>query len=79
MGRDGYVGRKEKWYKEEIAKELARQETNDQDPNPTLTEESISSIVSRLNDRAVSWVKGHTPSSGTPPPQTQKVIGNLVS
>lgn len=79
LGRAGYVGKEDIWYKEEIAKELAREATNDDDPNTTLTQETIESITSRLSDRGERWIKAHTPSNGSPAPHTQVVINNIVS
>lgn len=79
MGRAGYEGKKEQWLKEELALEVAREDVENADSNPTITEESISSVTSRLNNRAFRWVKGHTPSSGAPPPKTKKVIDVVVS
>ncbi|KAH9602012.1 hypothetical protein KSS87_013375, partial [Heliosperma pusillum] len=74
LGRGGYAAKKEKWFKEELAQELAKKKLNDDDADPTLVEEVINLVSKRMNDRGYLWIKAHTPSSNAPLPQTQNVI-----
>ncbi|KAK9676298.1 hypothetical protein RND81_11G067600 [Saponaria officinalis] len=72
MGRVGYTGKKDQWFKEELEKETVE----NPDADPIQTQESVES---RLTDRAYSWIKAHTPATKSPPPQTQKLIDDIVS
>ncbi|KAK9668804.1 hypothetical protein RND81_13G088000 [Saponaria officinalis] len=67
LGRAGYVGKKEEWFKEELRQEKENWPNDD----PVLTQNSV---VAHLMDRGYLWVKAHTPSSSAPPPQTREVI-----
>ncbi|KAK9698209.1 hypothetical protein RND81_08G089100 [Saponaria officinalis] len=70
MGRAGYVGKMEQWYKEELANETLI----NSDGDITKIEDVVSS---RLADRGYTWIKAHTPATKNPPSQTQKVIDDI--
>ncbi|KAK9668863.1 hypothetical protein RND81_13G092200 [Saponaria officinalis] len=70
MGRAGYTGKKDQWFKEELEKETVE----NPDADPIQTQESVES---RLTDRAYAWIKAHTPATISPPPQTQKLIDDI--
>ncbi|KAK9757153.1 hypothetical protein RND81_01G143900 [Saponaria officinalis] len=70
MGRTGYVGKTEQWYKEELEDETLI------NPDGDITEIE-DAVSSRLADRAYTWIKAHTPATKNPPSQTQKVIDDI--
>ncbi|KAK9676321.1 hypothetical protein RND81_11G068900 [Saponaria officinalis] len=70
MGRAGYSGKTEKWLNEEISSEKLK--------NPNADPIALQEIATkRLEDRSYKWIKGHTPSSSAPPPETQEVIDKI--
>ncbi|KAK9742066.1 hypothetical protein RND81_03G146100 [Saponaria officinalis] len=70
MGRAGYTGKIDKWFKEELEKETVE----NPDADPIQTQESVEN---RLADRAYAWIKAHIPATKSPPPQTQKLIDDI--
>ncbi|KAK9756480.1 hypothetical protein RND81_01G100700 [Saponaria officinalis] len=70
MGRAGYTGKKDQWFKEELEKESVE----NPDVDPIQTQESVET---RLSDRAYAWIKAHTPATRSLPPQTQKLIDDI--
>ncbi|KAK9756294.1 hypothetical protein RND81_01G087600 [Saponaria officinalis] len=74
LGRAGYTGKKGKWYKEELAQALTREEVDNHDSDPTVSQESVKLVDERFSDRGYLWIKAHTPSSScAPTPRIQEV------
>ncbi|KAH9614829.1 hypothetical protein KSS87_021786 [Heliosperma pusillum] len=74
LGRAGYTGKKEKWYKEELAQALTGEQLDNHDSDPTLSQESVTLVDERFSDRGYLWIKAHTPpSTCRPPPRIQDV------
>ncbi|KAK9749885.1 hypothetical protein RND81_02G157800 [Saponaria officinalis] len=71
MGKVGYVGKMEQWYKEELADETLI------NPDGDITEIE-DAVLSRLADRAYTWIKALIPATKNHLPQTQKVIDDIV-